>query len=417
MERDFALKYNKSLQNQLTGAFIFTTFTISVLYGVLVFNAMKYTEDDILNQRVNQEAQYYIDQYRINPDQAKLPNSIVLTSYLSTSPDLPDWLVNEPIGTRELHGREVHIGVKALPGSQQFLYIVISEFDASNLERETSKLVLILVFIGALITFIGLIIGVTLSRYLSIPFIQLTEEIEHSNEHSELPFFGYDRSDEVGALSRAFTHSTKRLRSFLEREKQFTRYTSHEFRTPITIIRNALAVLNLAEQSPDRQSRNLERIENATLDMDSLINTFLLLGRDKYSHQNSRIDISTLLNDSLEKNQLLDQANRLDITTKIDSPTTIECDPRLMSVLIDNIIRNVYSYAHTRAQIELTERKLVVKNDIDLSKSESKRKTYGMEIVQRISHFSNFRTSHVSDSKTFEVTLNFQNSEDQNALL
>jgi hypothetical protein len=59
---------------------------------------------------------------------------------------------------------------------------------------------------------------------------------------------------------------------------------------------------------------------------------------------------------------------------------------------------NVYSYAHTRAQIELTERKLVVKNDIDLSKSESKRKTYGMEIVQRISQFSHFKTSLISDS-------------------
>ncbi|MFT5550596.1 MAG: hypothetical protein ACI9CO_002530, partial [Candidatus Azotimanducaceae bacterium] len=51
-------------------------------------------------------------------------------------------------------------------------------------------------------------------------------------------------------------------------------------------------MLILAEQSPDRQSRNLERIENATLDMDSLVNTFLLLGRDKYSYQNSHVDIS-----------------------------------------------------------------------------------------------------------------------------
>lgn len=68
------------------------------------------------------------------------------------------------------------------------MYIVISEFDDSIQERETSKLVLILVFIGVLITFIGLIIGVTLSRYLSIPFIQLTEEIEHGNEPRELPF-------------------------------------------------------------------------------------------------------------------------------------------------------------------------------------------------------------------------------------
>ncbi len=413
MEKGFVLKYNKSLQTQLTGAFIFTTFTISILYGVLVFNAMKYTEDDILNQHVNQETQYYIDQYQIDPDQARLPNSIGLTSYLSSSPDLPDWLVNQPIGTRELHDQEVHIGVRALPDSQQFFYIVISEFDASNLERETSKLVLILVFIGALITLIGLIIGVTLSKYLSIPFVQLTDEIEQSNEHSELPFLGYDRSDEVGALSRAFTHSTQRLHSFLEREKLFTRYASHELRTPITIIRNALAVLNLTEQSPDRQSRNLERIENATLDMDSLINTFLLLGRDKYSHQNSRVDISTLLNDSLEKNQLLDQTNRLDITAEIDSPTTIDCDPRLMSVLIDNIIRNVYSYAHTRARIELNERKLVVKNDIDLSSKEPKKNTYGMEIVQKISQLCDFKTSVISDTETFEVILYFRNSKDQ----
>lgn len=408
MGEDFDLKYDKLLQNRLIGAFIFTTFTISILYGVLVFNAMKYTEDDILNQRVNQEAQYYMDQYRINPDQAKLPNSIGLTSYLSSSSDLPDWLINEPIGTRELHDLEVHIGVKALPESPQLLYIVISEHDASNLEKETSNLVLILVFIGAFITLIGLIIGVTLSKYLSIPFVQLTEEIEKSNENSELPFYGFDRSDEVGALSRAFTHATQRLRSFLEREKQFTRYASHELKTPVTIIRNALAVLNLTEQTPERQSRNLERIENATLDMDGLINTFLLLGRDKYSHQNSMVDISTLLNDSLEKNQFLDQTNRLDITAEINSQTIMECDPKLMSVLIDNIIRNLYSYAHTKGWIELTDEKLIVKNDIEPGRNESNKNSYGMEIVQKISRLSNFKTSVVNDDEVFEVVIDFR---------
>jgi len=116
------------IKNKLVAAFIFITFTISILYGLLVYNAMKYTEDDILTRRLILEAANYLKQVEQTPDTALLPNSIGLRSYLSSSPDLPSWLEVQPLGTRELHNMEKHIGVFAIPQTDQTLYIALNEW-------------------------------------------------------------------------------------------------------------------------------------------------------------------------------------------------------------------------------------------------------------------------------------------------
>lgn len=370
---------------------------------------MKYTEDDILNRRVELESRDFISQYRTDPMKAKMPRSIGLSSYLSTSPELPDWLVNEPLGIREHHDREVHIGVTKLPGSDDLLYVVISEFEFSSLERESSTLILMLVFVGAIITVIQLIIGAILSKYISTPLIQLTAEIEQSDVNNIVDFSGSERNDEVGALSRAFTTSMLRLQQFLQREKQFTRYASHELRTPIALIRNSLAVLRLPDQNLERQTRNLQRIENATVEMSSLIDTFLLLGRNESASIDSKIDVSTLLQNCLAKNKSLNQASPLTIETNIKTSVLITSDTNLLGVLIDNIVRNLYKYCHTKARIELTPQYLIIENEFEGMKEKDAPGTesYGMEIIERISQLCRFDTSFSTDVDSFKVTLKF----------
>jgi len=400
---------SNKLQNKLIGAFIFTTFSISILYGVFVFNAMKYTEDDILNRRVELEAKHYIDQYTDNKSTAKLPSSIGISSYLSTSPDFPEWLKNEPLGIRELHDKEVHVGVKQLPDSSELLYITVSELDLSSMEQETSSLLMILVFVGAIITFIGLLIGVVLSKHISTPLIELATEVENSDEKNRLPFSSFERSDEVGTLSRAFTQSVQRSREFLEREKQFTRYASHELRTPIALIRNSLAILNLPDQTQEQQKRNLDRIENAALDMESLIKTFLLLGREKNTTFIESVDISALLRDCLETNQYLNPDKKINIRLDIDEAVLIQCDSSLTSILLDNLLRNVFQYCSANAHIKLTKQYLIIENDTEEHKKKESGQTdsYGMKIVEKISELSQFSVTTKTLPNNFKVTLQF----------
>jgi len=374
------------IKNKLVAAFIFITFTISILYGLLVYNAMKYTEDDILTRRLVLEAANYLKHVEQAPDTALLPNSIGLTSYLSSSPDLPRWLKEQPLGTRELHTLEKHVGVFAIPNTDQKLYIALNELDTSNLESETPVLILMLTGVGVLITFTGLMLGLFFSSQISKPIILLTQDVASRRANDEAQFYGQDRHDEVGALSQAFSHLVIRLQSFITREKKFTQYVSHEFRTPLSLVKNAIAVLRLPEQNKERFERNINRIESATIEMESLINTFLCLGREGTKSKVESIDVIKLLKHNLKRNALANQNKKLDIALNLENELTIHNDQNLLNILIDNIVRNIFIHGESKAKITLVDNVIIFENNIANTTFNDKESqaTYGLEIIHEL---------------------------------
>ncbi len=407
------MKQTKTLRNQLIGAFIFVTFISSCLYGVFVYNAMKYTEDDILSRRVNFEAKEFVAEYRAKKQNATLPSAIGLTSYLSSSPDLPIWLKDQLPGNRELHDREVHIDIRKIPDSDELLYVVLSEFEASGLESQQSTLVLVLVSVGVTIIAVGLLLGVILGRTISDPMNKLAGEVEsfdfRAMTMARSPFYGHQRTDEVGALSRGFSNLVARLESFLHREKDFTRHASHELRNPLAVIKNSLALLQLPDVSEESSNRGLERIEMASNEMGSLIELFLCLGREGHVASTQYLDVSEIVEKAIEKNSYLNEVKSMQVTKKIAPQVHVRCDERLVHVLFDNIVRNMFLHGNSLASIELNEERLIVSNDrgAGISHREEGDATFGLTVIERISAHCRFDTSVSLDSGLFIVTVRF----------
>ena len=410
MERVSALTSNRVIQKRLGWAFAFIALTISVLYGLLVYNAMKYTEDDILNQRLKLEAQYYIQQYQTDKSTAKLPASIGLSSYLSSSPNLPALLKAQPPGCRELHQQELHVGVFHIPGSTERLYLSLSELDSSHLEKEQPYLVLFLTAIGLTITIFGLATGLFFSRMISKPIIWLTEDVEKNDGDSMLPFYGAHRNDEVGALSRAFSSLILRLQSFLAREKQFTRYASHELRTPISLIKNAVAVLRLPNQNENSRTRNLGRVESATVELQSLVDTFLALAREKEIVRD-KLDLVEILNNNLERNRLVNEFKKFHIKVVIEeAPQPVFADKELVSILIDNIVRNIYVHGVKDAQIRVFAGSAIFENSISTDthlNDKNAKESYGMEIIEKLSEKCGFELNYGLMDDRYSLKLMF----------
>lgn len=78
----------------------------------------------------------------------------------------------------------------------------------------------------------------------------------------------------VAQLNRSF----QRTAEVLEREREFTRFASHELRTPVAIMQ---AVLERLGKDAPTQGRTLLRGERALRDMTALIETFLRLAREE----------------------------------------------------------------------------------------------------------------------------------------
>jgi len=412
------LKQTRTLYNRLIAAFIITTFLISGLFGLLVFNAMKYTEDDILSRRIEMETQYFVNQYIEDPQTAKLPNSIGLFSYLSTSPDVPLWLQAQPLGIRELDDLEVHVGISQLPDSSDLLYVVLSESASSSLEQHQSALFVTLLSVGLVITLIGMGIGVLVGRYITTPLMRLTSQVDgFKNNNLELenvlPFYGADRTDEVGALSRSFTQLVERLGKFLLREKQFTRHASHELRTPLTVIRTALAVLRLPHGKTESRQKNLERIENSAIEMEGLIETFLYLGRETQNLESEPLSADLILMKSIEKHAYITENQRLKLSIDIQPNVVIQNDFKLLQILFDNVIRNMFLHGKSQANIRLDKQGLLVENDMELDSAEKKTQpdSYGLSIIQRLSQYCHLQTVIQHDENQFTVSVAFDQAD------
>jgi signal transduction histidine kinase len=118
------------------------------------------------------------------------------------------------------------------------------------------------------------------------PVSRLAGQVRHRDQLLELaPTLANDYAkDEVGALAVSFDETLGRLRGTLSREKLFTSDVSHELRTPLMVLASSCELLLEYPGLDERSRQQVARINNATLGMKQLVETFLLLARTEGRH-------------------------------------------------------------------------------------------------------------------------------------
>lgn len=86
-------------------------------------------------------------------------------------------------------------------------------------------------------------------------------------------------SEELVVLVEQINHALARTAAVLDRERSFTRFASHELRTPAAVIQAALERID-AQARPE-QARPMARAHRGLRDMHALIDTFLQLSSDR----------------------------------------------------------------------------------------------------------------------------------------
>jgi signal transduction histidine kinase len=116
-----------------------------------------------------------------------------------------------------------------------------------------------------------------LSRRLARPINSLTQATEQlASEHFPEPLTVPDGDDELARLARSFNRMSAALRAMLERERTFTRYATHELRTP-------LAALKLQIERGQRGAIDgdptLDAIARNVLRIEEVLEALLAIGR------------------------------------------------------------------------------------------------------------------------------------------
>lgn len=122
-----------------------------------------------------------------------------------------------------------------------------------------------------------------LAQRIGRPFEALASQLEQDNDTQFDPIeIKDDLSQELIKIVTAINLYRQRINQARQREQAFTRYISHEFRTPMTVIRGCLSTCRHVDELT--KIKQTSRIDTALKDMEQLTSIFLLLAREQSSN-------------------------------------------------------------------------------------------------------------------------------------
>lgn len=350
--------FRHSLRNRVLFAFGLFAALLGIISGFGTFAATVVTEDRILEKQLQVSVTDYINRSAADPG-APLPHSAYVKSYREPA-DLPaalrEWAAGLPddgyyeFEDDELHVAKVTTGVPSRP-----LYVVA---DVSGIEASAAEevwLITSLVTIVSVLTLLAIALGAFIGRRAIDPVIRLADAVGGINSE-QLSDDDWRRvkaeqfhDDEVGLLARTIEKTLKRICAFMDRERYFTSAASHELRTPITVIRGALELLEQAELSRN-EARAMGRIRRATIDMQTTIDMFLCLSRESNdSSYSEHFEVGPLVDKAIEQHRHLLANKALSVEVeRLTSPSLLG-HPQAFSIAVGNLVRNAFEHTPRNA--------------------------------------------------------------------
>jgi signal transduction histidine kinase len=160
-----------------------------------------------------------------------------------------------------------------------------------------------------------------------------------------------NRQDELGQLARAFNGLLARLRQALQTERQFIADASHEFRTPVSVIRSAadVALARDHRDEPDyREALAITREQARRLTR--LVDDMLVLARADaggYPFRPVALYLDELVSDCRKTLDVLANERHVRIETGASRDLPFTGDEDLLRRMLLNLVQNAVQ--HTRA--------------------------------------------------------------------
>jgi len=413
-----------SLSRKIVRQFCLFTLFISTVYGIFCFMLMYSLEDDFIEREVRNEAQYLQQSFDKNNHwpESRLSYMQLYFSKNTLPLDIRDSYIAEP-RRKEFSGEnDRHYHLFALPKTES-TYLV-AEVSEILLVRPISGSVLqVMMTSGLGLVFIAFIMAWQIGRNTAKPLKQLAELVNGvAPENIPDKFAEQFPNNEIGVLAQTLESAMAKINRNLLREKCFTRDVSHELRTPVAIIKNAVEVYR-NQQSADKSNAVIERISQASTQMEQTVTTLLTLAREEHTDVHKQnIKILPLIEQSIIDQHHLINNKPIEVEVSDNCDSEIYAQSGMLKVLLDNLIGNAFQYTQEgKVTIDIMNRTLIVADtgpgidqsitgeitDPAVKGSQSTGYGFGLSIVKRLCEHQNWSLALSSDRGT-QISVTFE---------
>lgn len=356
------MKLKLSLKLSIALSFLILGITIVSGYSMLSVHFFFRGMDSIISANMENAAEEYLSAIKQRkPDPSNLEHYTVTRTWDAQTQQIKT-LFKEPkrFGLLEKHRQQSEQGKHSrvmyfliklkVEGQDFFVSRAFTKADASPLvgqKARQSRRLIVSLSIG--ITLLLALITWLLMKRLSQPVSKLTKwthELTPETLKQPAPDFAYPELSQMASLIQ---DSLSSVNEAMEREQKFLRYTSHELRTPISVIRNNIELIHKLQQKQPadlnvKRQDIIERIDRASLTMQHLCETLLWLNQketETLTKHHFRLD--DLILNLVDEMRYLLKNKAVDI--KVDTTeATLYASSAAARIIVGNLIRNAFQH-------------------------------------------------------------------------
>jgi len=211
-----------------------------------------------------------------------------------------------------------------------------------------------------------IIVGLVLlwSQLLIKKIERLKEKIDNLDNDNYTDRFNYYFDDELKSLSKSIDDMKDTLKEQEEYKNQMYQNISHDFKTPLTVIKSYIEGMEDGIQDKDEGARIIsEQVNKLELKVHSLLylnKLNYIKDLDNYKHETT--DVSRVITESVEKFKI----QRPDVEWEvniIDKKSDFKGTFDMWEAIIDNLLNNFVRYAEKNIKITIKNNKITLYND------------------------------------------------------
>ncbi|WP_052879057.1 sensor histidine kinase [Vibrio coralliirubri] len=365
------LTSTKTLTGRLAVFFGLMAVIVSAFVYLVFIAALYMSEDRVGERRILIDRNYAVGLFQAGESgELRIDDltiayndpSLIPTEYLKYIKDKESF-VGE-VG-EEPESRMVYVGEYSNEGETHPI-ILLSEID--RVEIDVYELVYATTFVLTLLSILIFSFGALLyrlSKRLIEPFNSISEQLESNKLNLNEEFsVNDDAAVEFRQLTNQLNQYRREINSLLKREQAFARYSSHELRTPLTVARGANKLL-LRSETTEFQSRQIERIDEAIVQMSEMVDA--LLGLVRYERNSDDAPLRLFSQQELEaivsKNSAQADEKDVEISMHVQSEPTIQATSAIMNMLVGNLLRNAIAATNSgTVTVTLSQESVVIED-------------------------------------------------------